>query len=164
MRSLFIVIYFLIHFEQARSAVLEKLEELPVQILPSILPLTQKPWAPSGIKENPEDSRKSEASYLYSISTGIPLHGEHYQYVYLKATFKKGAYNKSTSFLSFLKRNRVTHLKPDFLADFEALTQLFEAKREVFPCEALSFYEFFPEKKESYTVTFIRQKAPMDSR
>ena len=127
------------------------------------MPLIRKPWEASGITENPEDSEKLKASYLYHVPAGITLGTESFRYIYLEATFKKGAH-RSSSFLSFLKRNGVTNLTPDFLADFHGLTKLFKAEPDAFPCEAFSFYEYFPAKEESYTVTFIRQTDPRGSR
>lgn len=162
MRLLFFIIFFFASLGQTQSANLVNPEELSVQTLKSIFPNIKDSWGtgPFIIEKDPDEDPKGytrlKISCLYEVSDGITIGTESYQYIYLESLFKKGAYNKKASFLSFFERHSITSLKSDSMPNFIALTKLFAAKPTAFPCETLSFFDYFSENKESYTISFIR--------
>ncbi|MBY0463020.1 MAG: hypothetical protein K2Q34_07545, partial [Alphaproteobacteria bacterium] len=167
MHLLFFVIFFLIHFEKSHSsAPLES--DLTVERLRSTLPVLQQSWELSSLtpQKNAEDEAYSRVSSFYSSKKGVSLNSNSYKYVYIEVTFKKDAYSdsifkrrsysKNSTFLSFLEGHSVTKLLPDSSVDFSVLSKLSSLSPEVVPCETLSFFEYFPESEESYTISFIR--------
>ena len=126
--------------------------------LRSIIPRIEESWGNGtfNIREDIDDSQRLKVYYLCSVTKEIRIGTQSYKYVYLESSFKKGTYKRNSTFLSFFKGHSVTRLKQDSSLDFNALTKLFAAKPQALSCDALSFHQYFPEKEESYTLSFIK--------
>ena len=171
MRLLFSVIFLLVHLEKSHSSTPSEFD-LTVEKLKSILPSLDNSWnsPPLTVKKHPEDETQLKVSSFYFSEKEISLNSKSYKYAYLEATFKKSnysesffsrcPYSKSSTFLSFLEGHSVTKLNPDSSQDFRILSELSSSlsPEEASECshETLSYFQYFPENEESYTVTFIR--------
>lgn len=94
---------------------------------------------------------------LTSSDSSITINGHAYQLVYLEAALPKSRYSKRITFPSFFKKHSVTVLKHDSFSNFYVLSKLVEKNPKGRLCETLSFFEYFPESEESYTISFIKQ-------
>ena len=125
------------------------------------LPIITQQWCnpPFTIQEDQDDKDRLRVSAtLQGSENEVPIGHKTYHLLNITITLKKGNYknspfarhNKQSTTLSFLESNKVRKLIPCGLLEFPALAH---------QDEILSFFQFFEEFQESYTINFIEQTA-----